>query len=343
MFKKLDLNGSGKISMLEFRDGVRELGLMDSNFEVHGQKRRFADTSLFVLKPEHRVRYWIVWLVEWKWFDRFVLGCIFANSLILGFKDYSDPGMLADASGKTNLSWRNRIVEKSESIFSYIFVAECALKILAMGLIFGRGAYLRSHWNQLDCFVVVVGLIGDIPGVPKVSVIRSARLLRPLRTLTNLRGMRILIHALFSAIPALFNVMVILAFTFTVFGILGVLFWNGALNYRCRETPEPVDGTWALADGGPVCGGAYSCPDGQYCGSIYNLPGNSTVDFSNLTSAEVWDYQYTNFDHIGHAILTLFQCITLEGWTPIMYNVSCLVAGALQVAASLSDSRCLCF
>lgn len=321
MFKKLDQNGSGKISMHEFRDGVRELGLMDYNFDVHGQKRRFADSSLFVLKAEYRVRYWIVWLVEWRWFDRFILACIFANSLILGFKDYTDPGMIADADGKTSLSRRNEIVERSETIFSYIFVAECGLKILAMGLVFGRGAYLRSYWNQLDCFVVVIGLISDIPGVPKVSAIRSARLLRPLRTLSNLRGMRILIQSLFSAIPALVNVMVILAFTFTVFGILGVLFWNGVLHYRCRETPAPVDGTWALAGDGPVCGGVYTCPVGQYCGSIYNPPANTSINFTNLTSAEVWDYQFTNFDHIGRAILTLFQCITLEGWTSVMYNV----------------------
>lgn len=29
----------------------------------------------------------------------------------------------------------------------------------------------------------------------------------------------------------------------------------------------------------------------------------------------------TNFDNIGYAMLTVFQCITMEGWTPIMYWV----------------------
>lgn len=27
----------------------------------------------------------------------------------------------------------------------------------------------------------------------------------------------------------------------------------------------------------------------------------------------------TNFDNIGFAMLTVFQCVTMEGWTPIMY------------------------
>lgn len=29
----------------------------------------------------------------------------------------------------------------------------------------------------------------------------------------------------------------------------------------------------------------------------------------------------TNFDNIGFAMLTVFQCVTMEGWTPIMYWV----------------------
>lgn len=34
------------------------------------------------------------------------------------------------------------------------------------------------------------------------------------------------------------------------------------------------------------------------------------------------NYGITNFDNIGYAMLTVFQCITLEGWTDIMYAVS---------------------
>lgn len=40
---------------------------------------------------------------------------------------------------------------------------------------------------------------------------------------------------------------------------------------------------------------------------------------------EGWDgpnYGITNFDNIGYSMLTVFQCITLEGWTDMMYSVS---------------------
>ena len=29
----------------------------------------------------------------------------------------------------------------------------------------------------------------------------------------------------------------------------------------------------------------------------------------------------TNFDHFGFAMLTVFQCITMEGWTNVLYDV----------------------
>lgn len=38
-----------------------------------------------------------------------------------------------------------------------------------------------------------------------------------------------------------------------------------------------------------------------------------------------WDgpnFGITNFDNFGLSMLTVFQCITLEGWTDVMYHVS---------------------
>lgn len=34
------------------------------------------------------------------------------------------------------------------------------------------------------------------------------------------------------------------------------------------------------------------------------------------------NFGITNFDNILFAILTVFQCITMEGWVDILYNVS---------------------
>lgn len=46
---------------------------------------------------------------------------------------------------------------------------------------------------------------------------------------------------------------------------------------------------------------------------------------NGTTCRKYWpgpNYGITNFDNILFAVLTVFQCITMEGWTDILYNVS---------------------
>lgn len=47
------------------------------------------------------------------------------------------------------------------------------------------------------------------------------------------------------------------------------------------------------------------------------------------TGKDEWagpNYGITNFDNFGLAMLTVFQCITLEGWTDVLYWVRMLIA-----------------
>ena len=37
----------------------------------------------------------------------------------------------------------------------------------------------------------------------------------------------------------------------------------------------------------------------------------------------------TNFDNVGLAMLTVFQCVTMEGWTTILYWVSHYMSGVI--------------
>lgn len=45
-----------------------------------------------------------------------------------------------------------------------------------------------------------------------------------------------------------------------------------------------------------------------------------------LPMPERWsgpNYGITNFDNFGLSMLTVFQCITMEGWTQVLYWVCC--------------------
>jgi voltage-dependent calcium channel L type alpha-1D len=46
----------------------------------------------------------------------------------------------------------------------------------------------------------------------------------------------------------------------------------------------------------------------------------------------------TNFDNFGLAMLTVFQCVTLEGWTDVLYSVS-IVQWALQLYIIINKTR----
>lgn len=49
----------------------------------------------------------------------------------------------------------------------------------------------------------------------------------------------------------------------------------------------------------------------------------------------------TNFDNFGLSMLTVFQCITLEGWTDVLYNVRNLsFSRKLNLVIKILDSRC---
>ena len=60
--------------------------------------------------------------------------------------------------------------------------------------------------------------------------------------------------------------------------------------------------------------------DAKPCGSGYECPESYICD-KNQTWAGP-NFGITNFDNIGLAMLTVFQCVTMEGWTDMLYNVS---------------------
>ena len=129
-------------------------------------------------------------------------------------------------------------------------------------MIIGKGTYLFDPWNWIDFLVVISGLLTAVPQVQNVSALRTFRLFRPLRSLSTLPNIRILIGTLLSSVAQLGGVLGLALFFFLIFAILGVNLFAGLEDYRCRETPYPVNGDWiAYPDDTRLCG-YRSCPEG---------------------------------------------------------------------------------
>ena len=74
--------------------------------------------------------------------------------------------------------------------------------------------------------------------------------------------------------------------------------------------------------------GGHPCPEDSDCRTYWEGP----------------NYGITSFDNIVYAMLTVFQCITMEGWTSIMYyvsNLSIYLSIYLSICLSVCLSVCL--
>lgn len=59
--------------------------------------------------------------------------------------------------------------------------------------------------------------------------------------------------------------------------------------------------------------------------SEYEFPCGTRQCPANYNCTDAWigpNDGITQFDNILFAVLTVFQCITMEGWTTVLYNVS---------------------
>ncbi|EQC31370.1 hypothetical protein SDRG_10972 [Saprolegnia diclina VS20] len=175
-------------------------------------------------------------LLASTWFATFITLVVLLNTITLGLVDYSDPW--ADGPNPTLL--RNRLVDQMNNISLGIFLAEAVLKVLSMGFLYGPTAYCKDSWNLLDLVVLLSGCLGWFFHAGSVGQLRILRVLRPLRTLHSFPGLKVLVNGVLSSLPALFDVGILLGFSYLVFAILGMEIWSGTYHHRCRLTEFPV-------------------------------------------------------------------------------------------------------
>ncbi|XP_035783194.1 voltage-dependent calcium channel type A subunit alpha-1-like isoform X18 [Anopheles albimanus] len=263
-------------------------------------------TSLFILSEDNIIRKYTRFIIEWPPFEYAVLLTIIANCVVLALEEHLPHG------DKTILAQK---LEKTEAYFLGIFCVEASLKILALGFVMHKHSYLRNIWNIMDFFVVVTGFITLFPQKgPEVDLrtLRAIRVLRPLKLVSGIPSLQVVLKSIIKAMAPLLQIGLLVLFAIVIFAIIGLEFYSGALHRSCYsleditqivkegEFPTPCN-----ADNDTIAPtGAYVC--------------NS----SDSTCVEQWEgpnFGITSFDNIGFAMLTVFQCITMEGWTAILY------------------------
>ncbi|XP_051915324.1 voltage-dependent L-type calcium channel subunit alpha-1D isoform X7 [Hippocampus zosterae] len=267
--------------------------------------------ALFCLTLNNPIRRACISLVEWKPFDIFILLSIFANCVALAIY-IPFPG---DDSNSTNQE-----LETVEYAFLIIFTIETFLKIIAYGLVMHQNSYVRNGWNMLDFVIVIVGLFsvvlemitkdadsggqsGGKPGGFDVKALRAFRVLRPLRLVSGVPSLQVVLNSIIKAMVPLLHIALLVLFVIIIYAIIGLELFIGKMHATCY-----VIKTGALAEDEPtpcaVSGNGRHCAlNTTVCREGWQGPNNGI----------------TNFDNFLFAMLTVFQCITMEGWTDVLY------------------------
>ncbi len=162
--------------------------------------------------------------------------------------------------------------------------------------------------------------------VPFLYVPRGLRVLLALRILKlayTLTSMKKLLEPIMLALSELPKVVMFLLLIIFIFSVIGVRQFKGDLFYRCRLTPQPVEGTWELDEElERPCSvhdyGDYTCPAERYCGhpDMYDLP----LSIDDMEDSLAYSYGAANFDNIFKALLLSVQVITFDVWADFMYK-----------------------
>ncbi|KAF7267149.1 hypothetical protein GWI33_019639 [Rhynchophorus ferrugineus] len=269
--------------------------------------------ALFCLYLKNPIRKLCIDVVEWKPFEWLILMTIFANCVALAV-------YTPFPNGDSNTT--NAYLEKIEYIFLVIFTAECIMKIIAYGFLMHPGAYLRNGWNLLDFTIVVIGMISTALSFLTrdsfdVKALRAFRVLRPLRLVSGVPSLQVVLNSILRAMVPLLHIALLVLFVIIIYAIIGLELFSGQMHKTCfnNNTGEQMEG-------------AHPCGDGFNCfeiGSDFVCKTCHEVGLAiDVACKDEWEGPnsgITNFDNFGLAMLTVFQCITLEGWTDVLYNI----------------------
>ncbi|XP_034535187.1 voltage-dependent T-type calcium channel subunit alpha-1H-like [Notolabrus celidotus] len=256
--------------------------------EVRSMKPRWCkeheEWNLYLFAPENLFRVWSQSVISHRLFDHIVLVFIFLNCITIALER---PDIPPNSSERVFL-------RVSNYVFTVIFLAEMAIKVVALGFCFGKQTYLQSSWNVLDGLLVFVSMVDILVSLAYTGgnrilgilrVLRLLRTLRPLRVISRAPGLKLVVETLITSLRPIGNIVLICCAFFIVFGILGVQLFKG---------------------------------------KFYHCEGLDTKNITNKSDCLQANYRWIrrkyNFDNLIQALMSLFVLSCKDGWVNIMYD-----------------------
>lgn len=214
----------------------------------------------------------------------------------------------------------------TDMAFAILFSVEAIIKIIADGFFFTPNAYFRSVWGFIDGIVlitlwinVITSLYQDNSIARAVGAFKALRALRLLNISDNARDTfyAVIILGGWKVVSTAFVSLSLLI----PFAILGLNIFNGQME-MCND---------------------------QYFGDSYtnltNCVGewNSTPFNWNVLAPRQVANPYYSFDDFGSSLFILFQIVSQEGWTDVMWSAMSMTGVGIQPRAFASQGNAMFF
>uniref|UniRef100_A0A3Q2QBA4 Voltage-dependent L-type calcium channel subunit alpha n=1 Tax=Fundulus heteroclitus TaxID=8078 RepID=A0A3Q2QBA4_FUNHE len=261
--------------------------------------------ALFCLNLNNPLRRACISVVEWKPFDIFILIAIFANCMALAvYVPFPE-----DDSNSTN---HDLVIFAAELLnkvmdFGLISFANLPFLFLAVILLFSVVLEFLTKDEKLEgdgasSHPSTHGHGGKSGGFD-VKALRAFRVLRPLRLVSGVPSLQVVLNSIIKAMVPLLHIALLVLFVIIIYAIIGLELFIGKMHATCY-----IAGTDLIAEDEPapcaISGHGRQCPiNGTHCREGWHGPNGGI----------------TNFDNFLFAMLTVFQCITMEGWTDVLY------------------------
>lgn len=242
--------------------------------------------SLWGLQREHPLRRLAISILRHPAYDVLSLILTLSSSIMLAL---DEPGRSSDSNWETALL-------VTDCFFCVVFWLEVAVKVVALGLLRHRGAYLRSPWNITDILVATFSFLALF--VPEVKPLRSLRILRLLNVSFSLR---VLVKALVSAIPQVGSVLVFVSLLFLIFAVIGGELFRGHL-YFCTDPSIAAQ---------EDCVGLFNRTNQEQLGSVLTVATREWLHAQPISSS---------FDTFEQSLYTIYKLANQDAWFEPMYS-----------------------
>ncbi|KHN77781.1 Voltage-dependent calcium channel type A subunit alpha-1 [Toxocara canis] len=121
------------------------------------------------------------------------------------------------------------------------------------------------------------------------------------------RGLQVVLKSILCAMAPLLQIGLLVLFAIVIFAIIGLEFYSGIFHSACYNQRGEIEN---------ISDKPFPCSNKSSATGAYNCELEGTVCLSQWIGP---NYGITSFDNIAFAMITVFQCITMEGWTTVMY------------------------